>query len=747
MSTPPETPVADSPSKPQPRPHVLRQFELVERIRAYDPHVDEALINRAYVYAVKKHGAQLRASGDPYFAHPIEVAGILADMKLDTGAIVTALLHDTIEDTDATRDEIADMFGEDIAALVEGVTKLTRLELTSERSKQAENLRKFILAVSRDVRVLLVKLADRLHNMRTLDFLQSEAKRKRIAKETLDIYAPLARSIGIELMASELEDLSFKHMNPSAHLTIVKRLEDMRAAQGDAIGFFAQEIMRLMQDAGLQARVYGREKKPFSIWQKLQRKSISFNQIADIYAIRVIVDQPADCYAALGVLHQAWPCVPDRFRDFISTPKANNYRSLQTTVIGPGAMRIEIQIRTEDMEHLNESGVAAHWRYKDESYGFDSAAAEAAGGDPLLAIRKLLQILEHGGDVDDFLDHARMEMFQDQVFAFTPKGDLITLPKGSTPLDFAYAVHTRIGDHCLGAKVNGALKPLRTPIQNGDVVDIILGEQPEIPPDWRSLVVSGRAKSAIKRRLKLSEREEFLQLGKAAATQALHRLGHKLSDISLRDALTRLEVDSDDALFEAMGKGRITARELIEALFPGLKDTDRRMAARNRIESGQGGALYVRGGGVTAGVSVHFAQCCTPMPGDRIVGIIQPDAGVQVHAIDCQALAHFDDQQDQWLDLRWTPEAERHSTSVGRIVTTMRNAPGVLGQVSAIVGENKGNIVNLRLTERGADFFMVEFDIEVVDAKHLTHIAAALRACPAVETVERPRGDAELFKD
>jgi GTP pyrophosphokinase/guanosine-3',5'-bis(diphosphate) 3'-pyrophosphohydrolase len=723
----------------------LRQFELVERVRAYDPHVDEALINRAYVYAVKKHGAQLRASGDPYFAHPIEVAGILADLKLDTGAIVTALLHDTIEDTNATREEIAEMFGEDVAGLVEGVTKLTRLELTSERSKQAENLRKFILAVSKDVRVLLVKLADRLHNMRTLDFLQSEDKRQRIAKETLDIYAPLARSIGIEKIASELEDLSFKHMNPTAHLTILKRLEDMRLAQGDAIGFFAQEIMRLLQDNAMHARIYGREKKPYSIWQKLQRKSISFNQIADIFAFRVIVDTPQDCYTTLGILHRAWPCVPDRFRDWISTPKSNNYRSLQTTVIGPGGMRIELQIRTEEMERYNESGVAAHWRYKDENYGYDSASAEAAGGDPLLSIRKLLQILEHGGDADDFLEHARMEMFQDQVFAFTPKGDLVTLPKGGTSLDFAYAVHTRIGDHCLGAKINGTLKPLRTPIENGDVVEVILGDQPEIPSDWRSLVVSGRAKSAIKRRLKQTERDEFLQLGRAAAAQAVQRAGHKLKDISLKDALTRLDQPSEEALFEAMGKGRISARELVEALFPGLKEAGRTSGMRSRIESGQGGALYVRGGGVTPGVSVSFAPCCTPLPGDRIVGIIQPDKGVAVHAIDCQTLAKFEDQQDQWLDLRWTPEAERNSTSVGRILTTMHNAPGALGQVSAIVGENKGNIVNLRLNQRATDFFVVEFDIEVVDAKHLTHIAAALRACPAVETVERPRGESELI--
>lgn len=700
----------------------------------------------AYDYAVKKHGTQLRASGDPYFMHPVEVAGLLIDLKLDTATIITGFLHDTVEDTDATHAEIAEIFSPEIADLVEGVTKLTRLELDSERTKQAENLRKFVLAVSKDVRVLLVKLADRLHNMRTLDFLQSREKRERIARETLEIYAPLARSIGVDGYAVELEDLSFKHLNPEAYTTIVKRLDEMKAASGDLVDHITTELERVLAEQGIVATVYGRVKRPYSIWQKLERKSISFNQIADIYAFRILTDKTEQCYQAMGIIHQTWPCMPDRFRDFISTPKANNYRSLHTTVLGPRATRIEVQIRTHEMEALNENGVAAHWRYKDESYGFDSAAAKEAGADPLMAVRSLLQILEHGGDVDDFLEQAKLEMFRDQVFCFSPKGDIVTLPAGATPLDFAYAVHTSVGDRCIAVKINDEMKPLRTILQNGDQVEIITGDRADIPADWAFLVVSGRAKAAIKRRIKQTEKDEFIKLGRTSAEQAFTRLGYELKDVSLKDSLTRLEVETEDELFNLIGRGRVTARDLIEAVFPGKKDGARMAGGRKRITSGAEAFLYVRGGGLTPGVTIHLAPCCRPMPGDRIVGIVDEGKGLMIHAVDCNQLIEDHQDDDNWVDLQWTPEAETNSTSVGHIVTTMRNAPGVLGQVCAIVGENNGNIINLQLNQRQEDFFILSFDIEVVDKKHLTNIAAALRACPEVETVKRPRGNRNTLK-
>jgi GTP pyrophosphokinase/guanosine-3',5'-bis(diphosphate) 3'-pyrophosphohydrolase len=691
---------------------------------------------------MRMHGAQKRASGDPYFAHPIEVAGILTDYRLDTQTIVTALLHDVIEDTPVTRAEIDELFGAEIGELVEGVTKLSKLELSQEHLRQAENLRKFILAISKDVRVLMVKLADRLHNMRTLGFIKHPAKRERIARETLDIYAPLARSIGMHRMTTELEELSFEHLNPVAHKAILRRLETLRQQQGGAVSMVSGEIASRLESAGVPSRVYGREKHPFSIWRKLQRKSIGFSQLSDIYAFRVIVDTEDDCYRALGVIHRAWPSVPERFKDFISTPKRNNYRSLHTTVVGPKGMRIEMQIRTESMDLVAEEGVAAHWRYKDQSYGFDVEHQMAAGGrDPLVNLRHLVQVLEHGGDAEELVEHAKLEMYLDQVFVFTPKGQLVSLPRGAMPLDFAYAVHTDIGDTTVGVKVNGELKPLRTVLQNGDVVEVIRGGKPAVPPDWRSLTVTGRARSAIRRHIRLTEKEEFTKLGRATVQQTFESVGKTLKDVSLRPALDRFAAHSEDELFEAVGRGRIAPPLVLEAIFPGLKVSEKEAAAaRRRIEDGKQARLYVRGSGLTPGVTIHFGECCSPVPGDRIVGILESDGrGLTVHTIDCEKLAEFEEREELWRDLQWTPEAERNAIARARLTATIRNAPGVLGQVATVIGEAGGNIVNLRMHHRQQDFFDVDIDVDVTDAKHLTHIAAALRANPSVETVDRAK--------
>ena len=691
---------------------------------------------------MRMHGAQLRASGDPYFAHPIEVAGILTEYRLDSAAIITALLHDVVEDTKATYEDVEKLFGHEVAELVEGVTKLSRLELTSEHLRHAENLRKFILAISKDVRVLLVKLADRLHNMRTLGFIKSAAKRERIARETLDIYAPLARSIGCHRICSELEELSFEHLNPSARNAIVRRLDQLRKTQGQSVSVVSGEISARLEAAGISARVVGREKQPYSIWRKLQRKSVGFSTLSDIYAFRVIVDSEEECYRALGVVHRSWPCVPERFKDFVSTPKRNNYRSLHTTVVGPKGMRIEMQIRTEEMDRVAEEGVAAHWRYKGRSYGFDAAAAEASGGrDPLNNLRHLVQVLEHGGDVEELVEHAKLEMYLDQTFVFTPKGQLISLPRGAMPLDFAYAVHTDVGDAAIGVKINGEMKPLRTPLSNGDVVEIVTGPKPVVPPDWRSLTVTGRARSAIRRHIRQTEREEFAKLGKAAVEQTFAKADRKLGEVSLRPALDRFAMAHDDDLFEAAGRGRISPTQILEAVFPGLKQEEREAAAaRTRIEDGKSARLYVRGGGLTPGVSLHFADCCSPVPGDRIVGILQTGEGLAVHTIDCARLAEFEDQEELWQDLHWTPEAERNTVSRAKLSATIKNAPGVLGQACTLIGGAGGNIVNLNMHHRQSDFFDVDFDLEVLDARHLTHIAAALRACPSIETVDRVKG-------
>lgn len=727
---------------PKPARKFLRQYELIDRVKAYDPTADEDLLNRAYVYAMRMHGSQTRASGDPYFAHPIEVAGILTDYRLDTATIVTALLHDVIEDTQATRADIDQLFGPEVGELVEGVTKLSKLELASDHARQTENLRKFILAISKDVRVLMVKLADRLHNMRTINFIKAPAKRERISRETLDIYAPLARSIGCHRICSELEELAFEQLNPVARRALMRRLEALRTTQGHAISDISDEIADRLQKAGLSVRVYGREKHPYSIWKKLQRKSIGFSQLSDIYAFRVVVDTEDDCYRALGMIHRTWPGVPGRFKDYISTPKRNNYRSIHTTVVGPRGMHIELQIRTETMDRVAEEGVAAHWRYKNETYGFDPEAAEAAGGrDPLANLRQLVQLMEMG-DADELIEHAKLEMFVDQVFVFTPKGRLISLPRGAMPLDFAYAVHSDVGDTTVGVKINGELRPLRTVLNNGDVVEIVRGAKPVVPTDWRSLTITGRARSAIRRHLRQTEKEEFIRLGRASLDQAFDRVGKSRNDVSLRPALDRFAAASEDELFGLIGRGRVTPAQLIETLFPGLHESEKAaVAARVRLEDGRGARLFVRGGGLNPNTSLHFDECCSPVPGDRIVGIDEPDRGrVTVHAIDCPVLAEFEDQESLWRDLQWTPEAERNTIAKARLRATIRNTPGVLGQVCTIIGETGGNILNLKMSHRQQDFFDVDIDIEVKDLRHLTHIAAALRACPSVETVDRARG-------
>ena len=727
---------------PPARPRYLRQFELIEKVRSYDPTADEALLNRAYVYAMRMHGAQKRASGDPYFAHPIEVAGILTEYRLDTETIVTGLLHDVIEDTPVTRAEIEGLFGAEIAELVEGVTKLSKLELSSEHLRQAENLRKFILAISKDVRVLLVKLADRLHNMRTLHFISSPAKRERIARETLDIYAPLARNIGVHRICTELEELAFQHLNPVARDAINRRLEILRHEQGGAVALVSREVAARLDEQGIPARVFGREKNPYSIWRKLQRKSIGFSQLSDIYAFRVIVDDEDDCYRALGVIHRAWSSVPERFKDFISTPKRNNYRSLHTTVVGPKGMRIEMQIRTEAMHLVAEEGVAAHWRYKDQSYGFDVEHQKAAGGrDPLVNLRHLVQLLEHGGDVDDLVENAKLEMYLDQAFVFTPKGRLVSLPRGAMPLDFAYALHTDIGDTTIGVKVNGELKPLRTVLQNGDVVEIIRGGKPVAPTDWNSLTITGRARSAIRRHIRQTEKEEFIRLGRATVDQLFSSAGKDRKDVSLRPAMERVGVQTEEELFEAVGRGRIAPAQVLEIVFPGLKAPDVDAGRRQPIHDGPYDERYVRGEAVKPGQHLHFGRCCAPVPGDRIVGIVDPDKdALTIHRIDCVKLEAVEDQEDLWRDLHWTPEAERNGVATARIVATIRDAPGMLGQACAIIGEAGGNIVALRANPRQGDFADIGFEIEVHDARHLTNIAAALRANPSVETVERARG-------
>ncbi len=729
-----------SPSAPaSPADAIPSADDLVARVKSYHPKADEAKLRRAYDFTRDAHEGQTRQSGAPYYSHTVEVALLLADLRLDVATICTGLLHDTVEDTEATLNDLEREFGPDVAQLVDGVTKLGQMNLRSKRTKQAENLQKLVVAITKDVRVLLVKLCDRLHNMRTLHFVAKQEKRERIARETLEIYAPLARRIGVNRVCVELEDLAFFNLNPAAHQSITKRLTELRTLRSKEVAEVSASLSEELLAAGLDARVFGREKRPYSIWRKLEKKGVGFEDIADIYAFRVLVEDPTDCYRALGVIHQRWRCVPERFRDYISVPKPNNYRSLHTTIIGPSNLRVELQIRTEDMERIAEDGVAAHWRYKAGSYAFDPGAAAAAGGDPVERLRPLMEILNQGGDPDEFLEHAKLEMFANEVYAFTPKGDLIALPGGATPLDFAFAVHTELGHTAIGAKINGRERPLRTPLANGDVVQIVKGGERQPPAGWEDLVITGRARAAIRKLIRSSETDEFVRIGKVIAEHAFLREGKVFRETILEDALKRLDVDSPEELYLALGRGQVTSGELVEAVFPGMKEMrGQRPQDRDRIDDDHG-QLYVHGRGLTPGVSLHFGSCCSPIPGDRIVGVVESGKGVIVHAIDCEVLAaHEDDATDSWIDLKWTPETQ-NTVSVGRVTATVRNEPGVLAEMAGIVGEAGGNISDVKTLERTHDFFTMSFDVEVFDARHMSNIVAALKTSDRVVSVERTR--------
>lgn len=724
------------------RPRVMRQVELVEKVLAYDPDADEDLLNRAYVFSMKAHGAQKRASGDPYFSHPVEVAGILAGMKLDSTAIATGLLHDTLEDTVATPDEIEKNFGGDVLRLVDGVTKLSRIELQSDRTRQAENFRKLLLAMSNDIRVLLVKLADRLHNMRTLHFIKTPEKRRRIAKETMEIFVPLADRIGMQELKEELEDLAFAELNGDARASIIARLDQLRSEGGSLVDRISDKLKRTLAESGVDAWVSGREKRPYSIWEKMQRKNIAFEQLSDIMAFRIVVKDIAACYHALGVVHQTWPSVPGRFKDYLSTPKQNGYRSLHSTVIGPENKRIEIQIRTQEMHAIADLGVAAHWQYKQNGNG--SIAAPEAEARQYRWLRELLEILEQTADPEEFLEHTKLNMFQDQVFCFSPKGDLIALPRDATVVDFAYAVHSDVGDTAVGAKVNGRVVPLRTVLRNGDQVEILRSKVPAPNPTWLNFVKSGRAKSCINRFIRQQQRGQYQELGKAILVKKFKEQDAAVTDKVLEPVVKVLKLRSADDVYAGVGEGTITARQVLNIVFPGQKEDEAEKAPplprQHKPADKAGGGIPIRG--LIPGMAMHFAGCCHPLPGDRIVGIVTTGKGVTIHTIDCDALEQFAEQPERWLDLAWDAPSDADKTQghVGRVSLVINNEPGALSAVTTIIAKHKGNITNLKITNRSQDFFEMFVDIEVRDVKHLTNIIAALRATPAISSVERAKG-------
>jgi GTP pyrophosphokinase len=713
---------------------MIRQFELVEKVKSYDPNADEDAINRAYVFAMQAHGTQKRASGDPYFSHPVEVAYMLATMRLDAVSIITGLLHDTVEDTDATLEDIEQLFGKDVRNLVDGVTKLSRLESKSESLKQAENFRKLVIAMSEDLRVLLVKLADRLHNMRTLHFIKKDEKRKRIARETLEIYAPLAERIGMRDMKDELQDLAFASLYPEARESIVTRLNYLREHSASAVDETRQALNKLLKEHGLpEAEISGREKMPYSIWKKMETKNMTFEQLTDIIAFRITVKDIPECYQALGIVHAAYHTIPGRFKDYISTPKPNGYQSLHSAVIGPGQRRIEIQIRTQQMHEVAELGVAAHWSYK-------QGAPISTDGKQFRWIRELLEILEKTSNPEEFLENTKLEMYHDQVFCFTPKGDIIALPRGATPVDFAYAVHSRVGDTCVGGKVNGRIVPLRHQLKNGDQVEIITSKAQTPSPTWERFVVTGKARSEIRKFMRTQQRQEYINLGKAILQKTFKQEGHDFTDKMLDGALKTLNRRHIDDVFAEVGEGLLSRMHVLEAVFPNHRANQenavvKKKAAPQVKPKGKENTIPIRG--LIPGMAIHFAGCCHPIPGDRIVGIVTTGKGITIHTIDCESLENYMDTPERWIDVSWDTESAFSNLYIGRIKAFVSHESGSLATMANIIAKEAGNINNLKITNRSSDYFEMLIDIEVQDVNHLNNIIANLRSQPMIHSIER----------
>lgn len=709
--------------------------ELVSKVTAYDPNADVKALKEGFKFAMKAHETQKRASGDPYFYHPVAVAMILADMKLDVSTIISALLHDTVEDTEVSLEDIEKSFGDDIAKLVDGVTKLTKIEYQPEHIRQAENFRKLLVAMSEDIRILLIKLADRLHNMRTLHYVKSHDKRVRIAHETMEIYAPLAERIGIQQMKNELQDLAFTELYPEARDSIISRLKFLRKEGETIVERIITHLRNTIGESGIKAEVIGREKTPCSIWRKMERKNVGFEQLSDIIGFRIIVEDIQSCYAVLGVVHAAYHMIPDSFKDFVSTPKANGYQSLHTVVMGPEQQRIEIQIRTQDMQEVAELGVAAHWCYK-QGQNFQINSKQYRW------IRELLYILENASSPEDFLENTKLEMYYDQVFCFTPKGDLVALPRGATPVDFAYAVHSDVGNSCVGAKINGRIVPLRTELDNGDQVEVITSKTQVPSPAWEKFVVTGKARSEIRRFVRGQQREEYVNLGRAIVSRALRDEGHELSDKIMEPLLGIFKKKKIDDIYAQIGEGLITKEDVIKALFPHKKPKETRKSLfsllhfKGKPAIDKDHAIPIKG--MIPGMAMHFGGCCHPLPGDKIVGIVNTGKGITIHTTDCEMLANFADTPERWIDVSWEKDSndENH---IGRIKAVLTHEPGSLATLANTIAKDLGNISNFRITSRSADFFEIMVDVEVRGAQHLSNIIASLRSESCIHSVERYR--------
>jgi GTP pyrophosphokinase/guanosine-3',5'-bis(diphosphate) 3'-pyrophosphohydrolase len=699
---------------------MLSAENLADLVSSYNPKSNRSQIIAAYNYGQRMHDGQFRKSGEPYFSHPVAVAEILAKQKLDDATIITALLHDTIEDTPASKAEVAELFSPQVADLVDGVTKLTNVQLSSVETKEAENARKLFMAIAKDIRVILVKLADRLHNMRTIGSMRPE-KQVQKARETMDLYAPLAGRMGMQFIREDLEDLAFQVLNPEARESIRVRFENLRAASGDVVERITGDMRLELDKAEIAAHVYGRQKKPYSIWRKMQEKDLPFSRLSDIYGFRILCASDADCYRILGVIHQRWRAVPGRFKDYISQPKTNGYRSIHTTVSGRDGKRVEVQIRTFQMHEVAEAGVAAHWSYRD---GVRSKNPFTV--DPVKWITKLVSEVDEDDD-EAFLEAVKLEMFADQVFCFTPKGDVIKLPKGACPIDFAYAIHTRIGNSCVGVKVDGMRVPIWTTLRNGQSVEIITAEGQHPVSQWLDLVETGKAKTAIRRALREMDRGRHVTLGRDLLRSAFDHYDKKMTDKLIETAAKKLRLESGEELLARLGSAEQSARETVRILFPDIKDDKNTHVDHQRAVIG-----------LNTGQSFTRRPCCEPLPGERIVGILTAGSGVSVHAINCDSLERFEEKPELWVDLHWH-DGKHAAIYPVTLQLTISNDAGVLGRVCTVVGEAGANISDLKFVDRKPDFYKIDISVDLSDVEHLVSVLSRLEAEPEVATITRLR--------
>ncbi len=712
---------------------MLSDKQLIEQVQSYDPNLDIERLQKACDFSKEAHGIQKRSSGAPYYMHPLEVAYILANMKMDIDTIITALLHDIVEDTNISASELGKIFGSQIAKLVTGVTKLAKIEYQTENIRQAENFRKLLVAMSEDIRVLIVKLADRLHNMRTLHYIKSPEKRARIAHETMEIYSPLAERIGMHQLKNELQELAFAELYPEARESIISRLQYLRKYGQEVIDEILDTLNKILADAGLEGKynLTGREKTPCSIWNKMESKNISFEQLSDIMAFRIITDNVDNCYKILGIIHTHYQMIPNSFKDYISTPKENGYQSIHTVVIGPKQRFIEIQIRTNEMHEIAELGVAAHWSYKQKQQS-------GTDGKQYKWIRELLYMLEQT-DSEEFLENTKIEMYYDQVFCFTPKGKLIPLPKGSTAVDFAYEVHSDIGHHCSGVKINGRIMPLRTQLTNGDQVQIITSENQTPSASWEEFVITAKAKSEIRKFIRSQKRQEYIKLGRSLIEKRIKLEGFNLKKNQVKNAIKILNKKKVEDIYSACGEGTISIEEIMRAFFPDKKLKRKRKSPFAllgiNLDRNNKDAITIKG--MTPGVAVYFAECCNPIPGDMIIGVVTTGKGLTVHTSDCETLANFSSTPERLVEISWGNNNMPNNNFICRIDVILSNEAGSLATLTNVIAKHRSNINNLKIVDRSTEFFEMIVDIVVKGDSQLDDIIRSLRTKRCIQSAKR----------